>query len=52
MQQHPVENPVVDLTVFSNINNYKVREGIHGVSYGCEAEDDEKLTLQELWLYV
>lgn len=43
IQQKPNEEQVVDLAVCSNIN-YEVREGIHGVSYHCEDEDDEKWT--------
>ena len=38
MQQKPDNDPVVDLTVYSNINY----EGVHGVSYHCEDEDEER----------
>ena len=41
LQHNPDEDPVVDLTVCSDIN-YEVREGVHGVTYCCEAEDESR----------
>ena len=37
------ECPVVDLTVCSDVN-YEVREGVHGVTYRCEGDEEAKWT--------